>query len=90
MHVPLSQTEQRVMQLIIVQCLSSKEAARVLGLSHRTVEVHRTHVKTKLGARNFADIIRKLHGEGYGAGLFAGVGSGEGQVLQPSEGRLSA
>lgn len=37
---------------------SNKEAGRTLGISPRTVEVHRAHVMSKLGARNTADLMR--------------------------------
>lgn len=38
--------------------LSNKEAARLLGISPRTVEVHRARIMDKLGARNAADLVR--------------------------------
>ncbi|MCC7347775.1 MAG: response regulator transcription factor [Variibacter sp.] len=37
---------------------SNKEAGRVLGISPRTVEVHRARIMGKLGARNTADLVR--------------------------------
>jgi FixJ family two-component response regulator len=37
---------------------SNKEAGRRLGISPRTVEVHRARIMDKLGARNTADLIR--------------------------------
>jgi FixJ family two-component response regulator len=37
---------------------SNKEAGRRLGISPRTVEVHRARVMDKLGARNAADLVR--------------------------------
>jgi FixJ family two-component response regulator len=37
---------------------SNKEAGRRLGISPRTVEVHRARIMDKLGARNAADLIR--------------------------------
>jgi two-component system, LuxR family, response regulator FixJ len=37
---------------------SSKEAGRILGISPRTVEVHRARIMDKLGARNAADLMR--------------------------------
>jgi FixJ family two-component response regulator len=37
---------------------SSKEAGRRLGISYRTVEVHRCHIMAKLGAKNSADLVR--------------------------------
>jgi FixJ family two-component response regulator len=37
---------------------SNKEAGRRLGISQRTVEVHRARIMDKLGAKNAADLIR--------------------------------
>ena len=46
---------------------SNKEAGRQLGISPRTIEVHRARIMEKLGARNAADLVRiVLTGEGEG------------------------
>ena len=37
---------------------SAKEIARALGISTRTVEVHKTRLMAKLGARNVAELVR--------------------------------
>jgi DNA-binding CsgD family transcriptional regulator len=37
---------------------ANKDIARILGISTRTVEVHRAHIMDKLGARNAADLMR--------------------------------
>ena len=37
---------------------TSKEIARSLGISPRTIEVHRSHIMGKLGADSLADLIR--------------------------------
>jgi two-component system, LuxR family, response regulator FixJ len=37
---------------------SNKEAGRVLGISPRTIEVHRARIMEKIGARNAADLVR--------------------------------
>jgi len=37
---------------------SNKEAGRQLGISPRTIEVHRARIMEKLGARNTADLVR--------------------------------
>lgn len=37
---------------------SSKEIARRLGVSHRTVEVHRAHIMQKTGSHNVLDLAR--------------------------------
>jgi RNA polymerase sigma factor (sigma-70 family) len=52
----LSSREREVMELV-VSGLSSKEIAQRLGLSHRTVETHRTHLMLKMGADNLAELI---------------------------------
>ena len=36
---------------------SNKEAGRTLGISPRTVEVHRAHIMEKLGARNSVELV---------------------------------
>jgi FixJ family two-component response regulator len=42
----------------IVECASNKEAAVQLGISRRTVEIHRAHIMQKLGAKNSVDLMR--------------------------------
>lgn len=37
---------------------TNKQIAALLGLSYRTVEVHRRHIMEKVGARNAADLVR--------------------------------
>lgn len=41
---------------------SNKEAGRELGISPRTVEVHRARIMEKLGAKNAADLVRIVLG----------------------------
>lgn len=53
----LTQRERQVLQLI-ANGHSNKEAALDLGISPRTVEVHRARVMEKMGARNTADLVR--------------------------------
>ena len=52
----LSPREREVMALVVAGS-SSKEAARLLGISVRTVEAHRTHVMHKMGAANLAELV---------------------------------
>jgi two-component system, LuxR family, response regulator FixJ len=40
---------------------SNKEAGRQLGISPRTVEVHRARIMEKIGARNTADLVRIVY-----------------------------
>jgi FixJ family two-component response regulator len=42
----------------IVESASNKEAAAKLGISRRTVEIHRAHIMQKLGAKNSVDLMR--------------------------------
>lgn len=44
----------------IVNGLTCKETAQALGISHRTVEVHRARVMKKLGAKNTAELVSKI------------------------------
>jgi DNA-binding CsgD family transcriptional regulator len=45
---------------------SNKEAGRSLGISPRTIEVHRARVMEKIGARNAADLVRIVLSSGIG------------------------
>lgn len=42
----------------VVDGRTNKEIAGDLGLSYRTVEVHRRHIMEKIGARNTAELVR--------------------------------
>lgn len=53
----LTPREREVLQLI-TNGQSNKEAGRELGISPRTIEVHRARVMEKLGAKNTADLMR--------------------------------
>jgi two-component system, LuxR family, response regulator FixJ len=52
----LTPRELEVLELI-ANGHSNKEAGRRLGISPRTVEVHRAHILDKTGARNTADLV---------------------------------
>ena len=43
---------------------SNKQAGRELGISPRTIEVHRARILEKLGAKNAADLVRIVLSEG--------------------------
>jgi FixJ family two-component response regulator len=60
---PLTSREQDVLDCI-VKGESNKEAARRLGISPRTIEVHRSRIMEKLDAKNAADLIRIVMSEG--------------------------
>ena len=48
---------------------SNKEVGRKLGISPRTVEVHRARIMGKLGAKNAADLVRIVLGQGSSTGI---------------------
>jgi FixJ family two-component response regulator len=58
---PLTQREAEVL-VEIAGAATNKEAARNLGLSPRTIEVHRAHIMEKLGAKNAVDLVRIVLG----------------------------
>jgi FixJ family two-component response regulator len=60
---PLTPRESEVLTAIAGGA-SNKEAARTLGISPRTVEVHRAKVMEKLGAKNFAELMRIVMADG--------------------------
>src|SRR5262245_56234700 len=60
---PLTAREQDVLAEIVGGA-SNKEAGRQLGISPRTIEVHRARIMEKLGAKNTADLIRIALSEG--------------------------
>jgi DNA-binding CsgD family transcriptional regulator len=60
-HESLTARE-RIVLAQIVRGASSKEAARWLDVSPRTVEFHRANIMQKLGARNAPDLVRIVVG----------------------------
>jgi two-component system response regulator DctR len=53
----LTEREREVMALA-VKGLSSKVTAQALGISYRTVELHRSHILDKLGVRSVTELMR--------------------------------
>lgn len=51
----LTEREKQVMELVVTN-YSNKQAAKVLGISNRTVDVHRAHVMEKMQAKSLADL----------------------------------
>ena len=62
----LTRREHEVLAQIAASA-TNKEAARALGISQRTVEIHRAHIMQKLGAKNSIDLARKVLGVGTAA-----------------------
>ena len=56
-HGLLTPREREVL-VQIANGASNKEAGRKLGISPRTIEVHRARIMEKLGAKNAADLVR--------------------------------
>lgn len=53
----LTYRERQILQYV-VSGSTNKEIGVDLGLSYRTVEVHRRHIMEKIGARNTAELVR--------------------------------
>jgi len=56
---PLLTPRHREVLALIVEGMTSREIAAQLGISRRTVEVHRTNIMRRLGARNVSDLFRE-------------------------------
>jgi FixJ family two-component response regulator len=59
---PLTRRESEVLGQLVTGA-SNKEIARRLGISPRTIEIHRAHIMGKLGAKNAADLVRIVMSE---------------------------
>ena len=55
----LTPREREVMELV-VKGMSNRKLAERLGVSDRTIEVHRSRVMTKMGATSLPDLVRKV------------------------------
>lgn len=60
----LTPRRQQVARMSWIEGLSCKEIGRRLGISMRTVEVHREWIRDQLGERNGVRIARRLALEG--------------------------
>lgn len=61
----LTEREREVMQLVVAG-LPNKKIAMKLGISHRTVEIHKAHVMRKTGAANALELARMAKDGGAG------------------------
>lgn len=53
----LTRREGQVLVLVVAG-LTSRQIGETLGISARTVELHRARITTKLKARNIAELVR--------------------------------
>ncbi|KQP06314.1 PAS and helix-turn-helix domain-containing protein [Pseudorhodoferax sp. Leaf265] len=58
-HASLTPREREIAAQVM-QGLTAKEIGRVLGISHRTVEIYRARVMRKYGAGSTADLVHRL------------------------------
>lgn len=56
-YARLSERERQVLQLV-VNGYSSKEMAKQMGISHRTVEVYRAHIMRKMSSETLIELMR--------------------------------
>jgi DNA-binding CsgD family transcriptional regulator len=59
-NVPQITERERTIVAAMNEGMTSKEIARMLGLSHRTVETYRQRLMTKTGARNSSHLLALL------------------------------
>jgi len=58
----LSEAEKRIIELSL-DGLSTKEMARVLNNSPRTIDAHRLHIFNKVNAKNITHVIGMMYRE---------------------------
>ncbi len=54
----LTELKKQILEQVVLG-RQTKEIAHQLGLNPRTVDVHRSHILHKMGARNAIDLVRK-------------------------------
>jgi FixJ family two-component response regulator len=60
-HLASLTDRERDVMLLAVQGHPNKHIARQLGISHRTVEIHKSKIMQKTGAVNLLDLARIVH-----------------------------
>ena len=60
-HLASLTERERAVMLLAVQGHPNKHIARQLGISHRTVEIHKSKIMQKTGAINLLDLARIVH-----------------------------
>ena len=66
-HLASITDRERAVMLLAVQGHPNKHIARQLGISHRTVEIHKSKIMQKTGAINLLDLARIVHESGQAA-----------------------
>ena len=61
LHLASLTDRERDVMLLAVQGHPNKHIARQLGISHRTVEIHKSKIMQKTGAINLLDLARIVH-----------------------------
>ena len=67
LHLASITDRERAVMLLAVQGHPNKHIARQLGISHRTVEIHKSKIMQKTGAINLLDLARIVHESGQAA-----------------------
>ncbi len=67
LHLASITDRERDVMLLAVQGHPNKHIARQLGISHRTVEIHKSKIMQKTGAINLLDLARIVHESGQAA-----------------------
>lgn len=63
-HINSLTSRERDVMMLAIQGQPNKEIARRLGISHRTVEIHKSKIMYKTGAVNLLDLVRIAHESG--------------------------
>ena len=61
LHLASITDRERAVMLLAIQGHPNKHIARQLGISHRTVEIHKSKIMQKTGAINLLDLARIVH-----------------------------
>ncbi len=60
-HLAVLTDRERDVMALALQGFPNKKIARLLGISHRTVEIHKSKIMHKTGAVNLLDLARIVH-----------------------------
>lgn len=60
-HIAVLTDRERDVMALALKGFPNKKIARLLGISHRTVEIHKSKIMHKTGAENLLDLARIVH-----------------------------